>query len=107
MTKRTIELDRHRDTRAQRETRIRRLLAEIKADEGVLHDRKQQLESRLADTPAFNSHNVTAKARYGLTLVAATQAAQAPPRQELTAAALDDLWRFSCEMPDAPHLNKN
>jgi hypothetical protein len=30
-----------------------------------------------------------------------------PRRQKLMADALDDVWRFSCEMPDAPHLSKN
>jgi hypothetical protein len=35
-----------------------------------------------------------------------TQAAQEPRRQELSAEMLDDPWRFSCEMPDAPHLSK-
>ena len=34
------------------------------------------------------------------------QAAQQSRQQELTADELDDLWRFSCEMPDAPHLRK-
>ena len=38
--------------------------------------------------------------------LAITQAAQEPRRQELTADMLDDLWRASCEMPDAPHLSK-
>ena len=38
--------------------------------------------------------------------LAATQAAQEPRRQELTADMLDDLWRSACEMPDAPHLSK-
>jgi len=27
-------------------------------------------------------------------------------REKLMADALDDVWRFSCEMPDAPHLSK-
>jgi hypothetical protein len=37
---------------------------------------------------------------------ATTQAAQEPRRREVTADTLDDLWRSSCEMPDAPHLSK-
>jgi hypothetical protein len=38
--------------------------------------------------------------------LATTQAAQEPRRQELSGEMLDDLWRSSCEMPDAPHLSK-
>jgi hypothetical protein len=38
--------------------------------------------------------------------LATTQAAEEPQRQELIEDMLDDLWRSSCEMPDAPHLSK-
>jgi hypothetical protein len=38
--------------------------------------------------------------------LATTLVAQEPRRQGLAADALDDLWRCSCEMPDAPHLSK-
>ena len=106
MMKRTIELERRRDMVAQMEPEIHRLLAEIEADQGVLRQQKKQLESQLAGTPAFNSHDVTEEARCGVSLFATTQAAQEPRRQEPTADALDVLWRFSCEMPDAPHLKQ-
>jgi hypothetical protein len=84
MTDRTIELDRQRGTVAQMQTEIRRLLAEVANDERVLCHRKIELEMRLAATPKLNSHDATEKVRY-----------------------LDDLRRFSCETPDAPHLCKD
>jgi hypothetical protein len=50
-------------------------------------DRKwmlQELDMRLVAAPALNSRDGTERPRY-----------------------LDDLWRFSCEAPDAPHLCKD
>jgi len=50
-------------------------------------DRKwmlQQLDMRLVAAPALNARAGTERARY-----------------------LGDLWRFSCEAPDAPHLGKD
>jgi hypothetical protein len=51
-----------------------------------------QLESQLAGTPAFNSHDVTEEGRYGASLFATT-AAQEPRKQELTADVHDVRWR--------------
>jgi hypothetical protein len=50
-------------------------------------DRKWMLQDsdmRLAAAPALNARDGTERARY-----------------------LDDLWRSSCEAPDAPHLCKD
>jgi len=38
---------------------------------------------------------------------AVTQAAHDPRREHRAAGVSYDLWRFSCEMPDAPHLCNN
>ena len=54
------------------------------ANERVRCHRKKELETRLAAAAALNSHDATEKVR-----------------------DLDDLWRFSCETPDAPHLCKD
>jgi hypothetical protein len=43
----------------------------------------QESDMRLVAAPALNSRDGTERARY-----------------------LDDLWRSSCEAPDAPHLGK-
>ena len=102
--RRTIELNQQRDTVAQRDTEIHRLVTEIVADEGALRHRKKQWEHRFAGTPACSSHDTSGKARNGLT--PARQAAHDPLRQKLAASVSYDLWRFSCEMPDAPHLSE-
>jgi hypothetical protein len=93
--RRTIELNQLRDTVAQRDTEIHRLGTEIVADEG---------KHRFVGTPACSSHDTSGKARNGLT--PARQAAHDPLRQKLAASVSYDLWRFSCEMPDAPHLSE-
>src|SRR6476659_5467737 len=105
MTSLTIELDQHRDTVAQKRTEIRRLLANVEVDERVLRHRKEELETQLVATWALNSHYATEKTRYAAPLIA-TQAAQDLRHQKQNADVFDDLWRSSCEMPDAPHLRK-
>lgn len=102
MTDRTIELDRHRGMAAQKATEIRRLVTEVAAKETALRQRQDELETQLVAAPALNWHAAAEKARYLLTLFAATPAAQDPRRQKLIAAALDDLSRLSAEMPDEP-----
>jgi hypothetical protein len=67
----------------------------------VLHDRKDDeqetrhgeapLENQLVGSLAFSPRKSAAEARHGMA---------APD-------VLAELWRFSCEMPDAPHLNSN
>jgi hypothetical protein len=102
MTSLTIELDQHRDTVAQKRTEIRRLLANVEVDERVLRHRKEALETQLVATWAFSS---TEKTRYSAPLIA-IQAAQDLRHQKQNADVFDDLWRSSCEMPDAPHLRE-
>ena len=64
--------------------RLMQFRVDEEANERVLCHRKKELEMRLAAAPALNSHDATEKVRYP-----------------------DDLWRFSCETPDAPHLCKD
>ena len=47
MTDRTIDLDQHRGMAAQKATGLRRLLAEVKANETALRLRQEELESHL------------------------------------------------------------
>ena len=57
---------------------------------------------RRHDTVEFEVHSDKK-----LAFRAVTQAALDPRREDLAAVASrvsQDLWRFSCEMPDAPHL---
>jgi hypothetical protein len=102
MTSLTIELDQHRDTVAQKRTEIRRLLANVEVDERVLRHRKEELETQLVATWALSS---TEKTCYSAPLIA-IQAAQDLRHQKQNADVFDDLWRSSCEMPDAPHLRE-
>jgi hypothetical protein len=96
-------LNQHCATLAQKDTEFHWLVAKTEAGKRVRH-RKQQLGSRVADTPASASHDGSEKE---LALCAVTQAAQAPLRENLATSVSYDLWRFSCEMPDAPHLCNN
>ncbi len=95
MTDRTIELDQHRGMAAQKATEMRRLLAEVEADHTALRLRQEELEKFLLAAPAGTWQEAAEKARYLLTLFAATPAAQDPRRQKLIADVLDDFGRLS------------
>ena len=97
MTDKTIELDQHRGMSAQKATELRRLLADVEANERVLRLRQAELETYLLAAPAANWHEAAEKARYLLNLFAATLAAQDPRRQTLIAAVLADFARLSGE----------
>jgi len=97
MTDKTIELDQHRGMSAQKATELRRLLADVEANERVLRLRQAELETHLLAAPAANWHEAAEKARYLLNLYAATLAAQDPRRQTLIAAVLADFARLSGE----------
>lgn len=95
MTDRTIDLDLHRGMAAQKATEIRRLLAEVEADERALRLRQETLEAQLGAAPAATWTVAAEKARYLLNLFASTPAAQDPRRQTLIANLLDDFERLS------------
>ncbi len=97
MTDKTIDLDQHRGMAAQKATGLRRLLAEVEANEKALRLRQDELELHLVAAPAANWHEAAEKARYLLNLFANTQAAQDPRRQKLIAAVLDDFERLARE----------
>jgi hypothetical protein len=99
MTDHTIELDQHRGMAAQKETAIRRLVAEVEADERALRLRQDELEAQLVAVPAASWHHAAEKARYLLNVFAATPAAQDPRRQKLIANVLDDFRRLSQDEP--------
>lgn len=95
MTDRPITLDRHRGMAAQKATEIRRLLAEVEANEKSLRDRQEELETQLASAPAVTWLDAAEKARYLLGLFASTPIAQAPRRKMLIANVLEDFDRLS------------
>jgi hypothetical protein len=97
MTDRTINLDQRRGMAAQKATDLRRLLAEVEANQSALRLRQEELESHLLAAPAANWHEAAEKARYLLDLFAATLTAQDPRRQKLIAAVLADFDRLADE----------
>ena len=97
MTDKTIDLDEHRGMKAQKATEIRRLIAAVEADHRALRLRQEALEKHLLAVPASNWHEAAEKARYLLSLFAASPIAQDPRRQKLIAEVLDDFSRLSSE----------
>jgi hypothetical protein len=97
MTDDTVDLDRHRGMAAQKATKLRRLLADVEANEKALRVRQDELESHLLAAPATNWHEAAEKARYLLNLFAATLAAEDPRRQKLIAAVIADFNRLARE----------
>ena len=98
MTEKTIDLDQHRGMTAQKATDLRRLLADVEANERALRLRQDELEAHLLAAPSTNWCEAAEKARYLLNLFAGSLlAAQDPRRQKLIAAVLDDFERLGRE----------
>jgi hypothetical protein len=97
MTDKTIDLDQHRGMASQKATNLRRLLADVEANEKALRARQEELETHLLAAPARNWAEAAEKARYLLKLFSATLAAEDPRRQKLIAAVLADFDRLSDE----------
>ena len=97
MTDKTIDLDQHRGMAAQKATELRRMLAEVEANEQSLRLRQDELETQLIAAPAANWHDAAEKARYLLNRFAATPGGQDPRRQRLIAAVLADFTRLAGE----------
>jgi hypothetical protein len=95
MTDPPIALDRRRGMAAQRATEIRRLLAEVDANEKTLRVRQEALETQLVAAPAATWPEAAEKARYLLGLFASTAITQDPRRQLLIASVLQDFTRLS------------
>ena len=95
MTDKTVDLDQRRGMAAQKATDLRRLLAEVEANEQALRLRQEDLESHLLAAPAADWQEAAEKAHYLLNLFAATPAAQDPRRQKLIFAVLADFERLA------------
>jgi hypothetical protein len=96
---RAVEFKQRRATVVQRDTEVHWPVAKIKAVEKVGRHRNQRLENGIAVTAARTS-DPTENERNRLALCAVAH-------DNRTAGVSYDLWRFSCEMPDAPHLCNN
>jgi hypothetical protein len=97
MTDKPIDLDRHRGMAAQNATELRRLMAEVQANERALRLRQDELELHLLAAPAACWQDAAKKARYLLNRFAGTLVAQDRRRQTLIAAVLDDFARLARE----------
>ena len=97
MTEKTVDLDRHRGMAAQKATDLRRLLAEVSANERALRATQDELETQLIAAPASNWQEAADKVRYLLSVLAATPSGQNPRRRTLIQAVLDDFDRLSSE----------
>ena len=95
MTDFPINLDEHRGMAAQRATELRRLVAEVAANEQALRLRQDELETQLVAAPAANWLEAAEKARYLIGLFGRTLGAQDPRRQKLIASVLSDFERLS------------
>jgi hypothetical protein len=95
MTDPPIALDRHRGMAAQKATEIRRLLAEVEANEKTLRERQEELEKQLIAAPAATWPEAADKARYLLGLLATTVIAQDLRRKRLIDNVLEDFARLS------------
>jgi hypothetical protein len=95
VTDKTVELDQHRGMAAQKATDLRRLLAEVAANEQALRATQDALEAQLVAAPASNWQEVADKVRYLLSVLAATPGGQDPRRKVLIQAVLDDLSRLA------------
>jgi hypothetical protein len=98
MTDKPVKLDQHRGMAAQKATELRRLLAEVAANERTLHAAQDALEAQLLAAPASTWEEAADKVRYLLSVLAATPSGQDPRRKLLIQAVLDDLSRLSREM---------
>ena len=92
-----IELDNHRGMAAQKATELRRLVGEVAADRAKLRARQDELERFLVAAPAQSWSDAAEKARYLLSLFAATSEAQDPRRRTLIGNLLEDFDRLLSE----------
>jgi hypothetical protein len=97
MNDKPVDLDHHRGMSAQKATELRRLVAEVAANEKTLRVRQEELEMQLIAAPARAWEEAADKVRYLLSLFATTQSGQDPRRKILIKAVLNDFDRLSGE----------
>src|SRR5947209_866271 len=95
MTDEPVKLDKHRGMSAQKATDLRRLLAEVAANERALRATQEELDTQLIAAPASSWEEAADKVRYLLSVLAATPSGQDPRRKRLIQAVLDDFSRLS------------
>lgn len=68
MTDKPVDLDQHRGMKAQKATDLRRLLADVEANEHALRASQDELEAHLVAAPAADWAEAITKVRYVLRL---------------------------------------
>jgi hypothetical protein len=101
MVDQPTSLDEHRGMAAQVATDLRRLRAEVEADQAALRHRRDALEKLLMAAPSADWSSAVEKARYLLSLFAETPAAADPRRQKLIADLFTDFERLLRDPTDA------
>ena len=96
-------LDDRRGMAAQVATDLRRMRAEVEADQAALKQRREDLEKLLASAPCADWRDAAEKTRYLLSLFAETSAAADPRRQKLMNDLLADFERL---LGDAPRSHR-
>lgn len=99
MADQPTNLDDHRGMAAQAATELRRMRAEVEADQASLRERRDELERLLAAAPAADWADAVEKTRYLLSLFAETSAAADPRRQALMVGLLADFDRLLSKSP--------
>jgi hypothetical protein len=97
MTSDPIDLDSQRGMAAQKATHLRRLLADVLRNEASLRARQEELERQLLAAPAASWRDAAEKARYLLSVLAASPAGLDPRRKALITAVLADFDRLESE----------
>ncbi len=95
MTKTPITLDEHRGMAAQMATELRRLQADVEANETMLRERHHELQTKLVASPAENWNEAAEKARYLINLLAGSPAARDPRWKALIDAVFNDFTKLS------------
>ena len=95
MNDRPVDLDQHRGMAAQKATELRRLVAEVAANEKTLRATQEELEMQLIAAPAGTWEEAADKVRYVLSVFATTPSGQDPRRKILMKAILNDFDRLS------------
>ena len=90
MSDQPTNLDAHRGMAAQKATELRRLQAEVEADQTALRARQDALEAMLVAARATTWAEAVEKARYLLGLFARTPEADDPRRKRIIADVLAD-----------------
>ena len=85
---------------AQKATELRRLQSEVEANEQMLRERHDELQTHLVASPAENWPAAAEKARYLINLLAGTASARDPRSQNLIQAVFEDFDRLSKDTPE-------